>query len=224
MLFSLARTKLPSYVTPAIRRWRCSWATTSIAGVARAAAVAGRWLPAAFGCLALAGIGIAIAVPLAAKQFLPGDEWLGLIGLTPLVGGLACIGLAFVRNYRTAAAVFGASAVAFATLLFAVGADRADRHQANHLLFHAIYRQSAQPQIASYQILEPSWVFYGGRPIREIPAPPVQKDAYHLAAEQAAGFLNSSEDAFVITSENKLPELCRYCQPTWRCSKLCRIS
>jgi 4-amino-4-deoxy-L-arabinose transferase-like glycosyltransferase len=207
VLFSLARTKLPSYVTP------CYPALAMLVGdyvdrwSRQSAAVAGRWLPAAFACLALAGIGIAIAVPWAAKQHLPGDEWLGMIGLTPLVGGLACIGLAFICNYRTAAALFGASAVAFTTLLFAVGADRADRHQANHLLFQAIYRQSAHPRIASYQILEPSWVFYGGRPIREIPAPPVQIDAHPWAAEQAAQFLNCSTDAFVITTESKLPEL-----------------
>src|SRR5207247_5180674 len=99
----------------------------------QSAAVAGRWLPAAFGCLSLAGIAVAIAVPIAAKTYLPGDEWLGLIGLMPVVGGVACLGLAVVRNYRAAAGVFGAAAVCFVAMRLAGGAARADRPPSNHL-------------------------------------------------------------------------------------------
>src|SRR5882724_9872217 len=93
VLFSLARTKLPSYVTP------CYPALALLVGdyvdrwSRQSAAVAGRWLPVAFGCLALAGVAIAVAVPMASKLYLPGEEWVGLLGLTPLAGGVACIGL-----------------------------------------------------------------------------------------------------------------------------------
>ena len=201
VLFSLARTKLPSYVTP------CYPALALLVGdyvdrwSRQAAAVAGGWLPAAFGCLALAGVGIAIAVPLAAKRYLPGEEWLGLIGLTPLAGGAACLGLAVARNYRAAAGIFAASAVTFVCLVFAVGAQRIDRHQHNHVLLRTIEGQAARPMVASYKILEPTWVFYGGRPVSELPqklqsAPP----------QQVAEFL-SRDEAFVITTRSRLPEL-----------------
>jgi len=211
VIFSLARTKLPSYVTP------CYPALALLVGdyvdrwSRQSAAVAGWWLPAAFGCLALAGIAIAIAVPMVVKQYLPGEEWLGLLGLTPIAGGIACVGLAFVRNYRAAVGVFGATAVAFATLLFAVGAERADRHQLNHLLFQAIHRQSSHPQIAAYKILEPSWVFYGGRPVREFNG--TTRDAGRLAAQQAAAFLSESPDAFLITTIERRKELASLLPP-----------
>jgi 4-amino-4-deoxy-L-arabinose transferase-like glycosyltransferase len=205
VIFSLARTKLPSYVTP------CYPALALLVGdyvdrwSRQSAAVAGRWLPAAFGCLALAGIGIAIAVPMAAKHYLPGEEWLGLLGLTPVAGGIACMGLAFVRNYRAAAGVFGAAAVAFATLLFAVGAERADRHQLNHLLFQAIHARSPRPQIAAYKILEPSWVFYGGQPVREFGG--ATHEAAQSGARQAAAFLTESPHAFLITTQQRRKDL-----------------
>jgi 4-amino-4-deoxy-L-arabinose transferase-like glycosyltransferase len=196
VLFSLARTKLPSYVTP------CYPAIALLVGnyidrwSRQSAAVAGGWLTAAFACLALAGIGIAIGVPLAAKSYVPGEEWLGLIGLTPLAGGAACLGLALARNFRAAAGVFGAAAVTFAVLIFAFGAQRIDRHQTNHVLFHAIRTHSEQPSVGSYKILEPSWVFYLGQPIHET-----------AGSEDVVSFLQRGPETFLITKRSRLGEL-----------------
>jgi 4-amino-4-deoxy-L-arabinose transferase-like glycosyltransferase len=210
VLFSLARTKLPSYVTP------CYPALALLVGnyidrwSRQSAAVAGRWLLAAFACLALAGIGIAIAVPLAVKDILPGEEWLGLLGLVPIAGGIVCVAFALIRSYRAAAGSFAFAAITFATLLFAVALGRIDRHQTNHLLWQAIYARSRAPQVASYRILEPSWVFYGNRPVKEITvreitaAPP---GGPRLAAEQAAHFLAQHSDAYLITTRQRLAEL-----------------
>ena len=204
-IFSLARTKLPSYVTP------CYPALALLVGdyvdrwSRQSAAVAGRWLPAAFGCLALVGAAIAVAVPMAARHYLPGEEWLGLLGLTPVAGGIACLGLAFVRNYRAAAGVFGATAVAFVTLLFAVGAQRVDQHQLNHVLFRTIHAHSRQPQIGAYKVLEPSWVFYGGHSIREFNG--ATRESAREAARQAAAFLAHSPDAYLITTAERHKEL-----------------
>jgi len=205
VLFSLARTKLPSYVTP------CYPALALLAGdyidrwSRQSAAVAGRWLVAAFACLALAGIGIAAAVPLAVKDILPGEEWLGLIGLVPIAGGIVCIAFALIRSYRAAAGSFAFAAITFAALLFAVAVDRIDRHQTNHVLWQAIYARSRSPQVAAYRILEPSWVFYGNREVREITAAPPSSP--QLAAEQAVHFLSHSTEAYLITTRQKLTEL-----------------
>jgi 4-amino-4-deoxy-L-arabinose transferase-like glycosyltransferase len=205
VLFSLARTKLPSYVTP------CYPALAILAGnyvdrfSRQAVAVGGGWLIAAFGCLAIVGAAVAIGVPLAAKKLLPGEEWLGLIGLVPLAGGVACLGLASVRSFRASSAAFAMTAVSFVTLLFAVGADRVDKHQTSHQLWQAIYSRSPNPIVASYKVLEPSWVFYGGRTIHEFaPATPADGQA---AASQAAELLATVPDAFVITTEQKAREV-----------------
>jgi hypothetical protein len=163
------------------------------------------WLAASFATLAVVGVVITAAVPMAAKEYLPGEEWLGLIGLVPLVAGAACLALVLVRNFRWAAGGLGASAVAFAVLLFAVAADRVDQHQKNHLLLSMINSQSPQPQIASYQTLEPSWVFYGERPIKEYSA--ANSGGRQAAVHQVADFLLSNPSAYLITTQGKLSEL-----------------
>jgi hypothetical protein len=147
-------------------------------------------------------VGLTVIVPLAAKNLLPGEEWLGLIGLLPLAGGVACIGFATVRSYRAAAGSFAMTAIAFVTLLFAVGTQRVGRHQANHRLLQAINAHSAHPQIASYKVLEPSWVFYGGLPIHEFSAS--KPETSRFAAELATQFLLANPNRFLITTEDKL--------------------
>src|SRR5207237_5160452 len=119
----------------------------------QAAAIAGGWLLAAFACLAAIGIGIAVVLPLSIKDLLPGEEWLGLIGLVPLTGGVLCITLASVRSYRTTAAAFSFTAISFAALLFAVALPPVDRPQTNHILWRAIYARSARAHVATSELL-----------------------------------------------------------------------
>jgi 4-amino-4-deoxy-L-arabinose transferase-like glycosyltransferase len=211
-LFSIARTKLPSYVTP------CYPALALLAGsyVDRwsrdGASIARWWLPLSFGTLAIVGVGFATAIPLVAKRFLPGEEWLGLFGLTPLAGGVACIGLAAVRNYRAAAVTFSASAMAFVTMLFAIGAQRADMHQMSHVILRAALERSSDPQIASFKILEPSWVFYAGRPIIELPdgrsAPGDRPNAQSIVE-----YLNTHAEGSVIITDWTLADFASQLPP-----------
>src|SRR5207253_4280365 len=120
-------------------------------------------------------------------------------------GGILCIAFARLRSYRAAAGSFAFAAIAFAALLFTVALDRIDRHQSNHLLWQAIYARSHDPQVASYKVLEPSWVFYGRRNVREITSTPPPMG--NLAAQQAATFLAATNDGFLITTRQKAGEL-----------------
>ncbi len=193
-LFSLAKTKLPSYVTP------CYPALALLAGCfvyhwTRGTSLTSRWWPRwSFGVLTVVGLAFTIAVPLLAQRFLPGEEWLGAIGLIPLIGAIVCLVLAERRRPFASGVTFATTAVAFLTALFGFAAVRVDQHQESHVLLAAIDRQSQHPQVASYGCLEPSWVFYGGRPIRE------------LTAESPSTFLARSHDAFVITTESNLKQ------------------
>ncbi len=84
-LFSLARTKLPSYVTPCYPALALLTACF-IQHWTRGAAAGWRGWPAgAIVTLGLVGLAIAVALPVAAAMFLPGEEWLGAVGLAPLV-------------------------------------------------------------------------------------------------------------------------------------------
>ncbi|MCI0360432.1 MAG: glycosyltransferase family 39 protein [Planctomycetaceae bacterium] len=211
-LFSIARTKLPSYITP------CYPGLALLAGsyVDRAsrdgAAIARWWLPLSFAVLAASGVAIAVAVPLVAKRYLPGEEWLGLLGLTPLAGGVACIGLAAIRNYRAAAIGFGGSAVALSTMIFAIGAPRADVHQTSHVLLRAAFERASDPQLASYKILEPSWVFYAGRPIEELPhGNSAVREA--TGPQQIVDHLTLHSEGFVIITDRSLADLAQNLPP-----------
>jgi 4-amino-4-deoxy-L-arabinose transferase-like glycosyltransferase len=204
-LFTIARTKLPSYVTP------CYPGLALLAGAyadrwTRDAASISRWWPAvSFGSLAVVGAAFAVAVPMIAEKYLPGEEWLGLLGLTPLAAGVACIGLAIARNYRAAAATFAATGALFSTMLFAVGAQRADHHQTSHVVLRAMIDHSRDPQIASYKILEPSWVFYAGRPIQEI----VERshEEHRRTSDLVVEHFLGHPEAFLITTDTRLQEL-----------------
>ena len=111
-------------------------------------------------------------------------------------------------------------AVALLLLVFAVAADRVSAHQQNARMLQAIFAESAQPKLASFRMLEPTWVFYGGRPIREFPrfdqAPPelmalnrplTPAEAAELGRKQAVEFLSSDPAAFLITTGQRLAEL-----------------
>jgi 4-amino-4-deoxy-L-arabinose transferase-like glycosyltransferase len=169
--FTIARTKLPSYATP------CFPAVALLTGhfidrLLTGKVTIGRFWPAvSCGCLAAAGIAAVVTIPLVAKRYLPGDEWLGVLGIAPLAGGLA--GLVLWSQNRLQPALGGLVAAAAALIVgaFGLGAHVASRHQQSDQLIAAAAASSDAPELASFKILEPSWVYYGRRPIREIQGP-----------------------------------------------------
>jgi 4-amino-4-deoxy-L-arabinose transferase-like glycosyltransferase len=171
-LFSIARTKLPSYITPcypAVALLVGCFVASWIDGTSRVARV---WPRAAFVCLGLIGMGITIAVPVAAARYLPGEYWLACLGLIPTVA--AVCGLVMLRRDARlrAASAFGIGAVVFATAIFSIGAARVDTHQTFHTFVQILRERSPEVQIGTLGVSEPSWVFYTGRPLDRLYAPP----------------------------------------------------
>ena len=125
-LFSIAQTKLPSYITPSYPAVALLVASFISAWSVGTSCVASMWPRAAFACLGLVGALIVVAIPFIAVRFLPGEQWLASLGLIPLI--TAVIGILLIRrSARTqAAVVFAAGAVALTTGMFAVGAARVD--------------------------------------------------------------------------------------------------
>ena len=104
------------------------------------------------------------------------------------------------RGHRRAvAASFVATSLVFCVTLFGFGSTRVGQHQQNHVLLNSIVEHSTTPQVASFGCLEPSWVFYGRRPIHQIGG-----------VEQTAEFLNASADHFVITTNRHAEQLQLY--------------
>lgn len=216
-LFSLAKTKLPSYVTPCypalalvtacfVERWTRGVLTTSKL-----------WFRIALGITALVGLGLLIGVPIAAHFFLPGCEWLGAIGLIPLVAGVVTLLYCEWQQPRRAAYVFTGSAFLFVTVLFGVGAWRVDSHQRNDILLQAIAARGADAEVACFGVLEPSWIFYGQRSIDELtlqgvcePSPSwVEKDGKWVQKPRVSidDVLRRSDECLIITTDRHLPLL-----------------
>jgi 4-amino-4-deoxy-L-arabinose transferase-like glycosyltransferase len=197
-IFSLAQTKLPSYVTP-MYPGLALLAGCFIHHWTRGASEVGRlWPRLALGALALVGVVIVIAIPLLARQYAPGEEFLGLLGLIPLSTAGICFWLLGRGNTPLAAQAFAAGAVLLTASIFSYGTVRADRHQHSDVVLRAIRERSDRPEIASLGRQEPSWIFYAGQPIRSI-------EPQELAASEH-GVFAPGRDAFVITTRDALEE------------------
>jgi 4-amino-4-deoxy-L-arabinose transferase-like glycosyltransferase len=203
-LFTIAQTKLPSYITPAypatalltgcfLRQW-----TTGQLVVPRL------WIRLGWGTLCVVGILISVGLVVACHRYLPGQESLASVGLIPLAGGI--VGLMFARfeQWSRVAVSLAVTAGLFSLALFGVATVRVDRFQESHVLLETIAGRSPQPQVAAFATLEPSWVFYGTRPIRLIPRGQPLEATSHLAL---------GPDRFLITTSTDLTRLLPHLPP-----------
>jgi 4-amino-4-deoxy-L-arabinose transferase-like glycosyltransferase len=221
-IFSLAKTKLPSYVTPTypavalcVGTFVDRWLSGQVTGT-----ISRRWLEAACCVLACVGLVFLVAIPLVLWARLPEESWLGAIGLVPLIGGLAAWWSVRRDCSRQAVGWVAAVAAGFATLLFALGADRVDRHQQYDRVLSAIEGHTSQPRVAAFACLEPSWVFYGGRPIDEItqgnvgpthaPWIAINEQWSPKPIVSMADVAARGEDALILTTRQHLEEARRH--------------
>ncbi|MFM2096264.1 MAG: Undecaprenyl phosphate-alpha-4-amino-4-deoxy-L-arabinose arabinosyl transferase, partial [Planctomycetota bacterium] len=149
-----------------------------------------------------------------ASRYLPDEGWLGYFGFVPGVAGLiACL---FVQRDAREWAVRTCSvaAIVFATCFFGVGTVAVDRHQENHRLLAALPAVDQGADVFSLGTLEPSWVFYSKRPIRELVAqrnePSNQRaisGGYAKSPTTFAEFLGKKHDCYVITTRRQFDAL-----------------
>lgn len=171
--FSLAGTKLPNYISPALPAFALltAWWLDGWLRERGGSLVSLGWTSwVLIGC----GLAIVVAIPWAAHIYVPGEESLGLLGAIWIAGGISSL-LALRRKQKLG--YVGAVATAawvFAVGLFGVAAVRVSAHQQFPYLARILRTLDAQlgvsAEIVAYDCLEPSWVFYTGRPIRFLPA------------------------------------------------------
>ncbi len=222
ILFSIASTKLPSYITP------CYPAVALLVGcfvqrwIMKQSAVASWWNRWAFATLALIG-GIAlIGIPVVTTSLMPGDQWLAVLGLIPIGTALGAWLLLRKQHRREAAVTFAVGAVLLMATVFGVAAPQVDRHRTFDRLLTRIDQLSARPCIGTLGTLEPSWVFYAGRPLdllmpadvattdprarvlaaRGSVSVPIRKTAIPVRA-----YLRQGPDHFVITTRRDVARL-----------------
>lgn len=195
--FSIAGTKLPSYVTPTYPPLAVltgfffyQWATAP-------QEISRLWQRIALVVFGLVGCVMLFALPQITAKFAPGEEWLASIGLIPLLGAIAAIVLSERGRVRTAMATFVVFAAAFTTAMFGWAVLRIDRFQ-NAELMATTVRENAtgEPEVASYGFFRSSWVFYTHQVIHSVDD-----------AQQAGAYLESSPDAFLVTVADRLEEI-----------------
>ena len=206
-LFTIAKTKLPSYITP------CYPGAALLVGyvvdrwVRNDLLIAKFWPAIAAGVLVVVGIVLGAAVPAIAEEHLPGEEWLGILGLLPILTAAGGTVWAYQRQRLVAATWFAGGSALIVMSIFALGAQRADEHQRSHEILAAIFAQHEHPELASYRTLEPSWVFYAGMPVREYSPAAKSKKSEAETAARVIEHLEKSAGAYLITNRAGMQDL-----------------
>ena len=197
VFWSLCKTKLPHHILPAYPALALLCACF-LHGWLTDPARAKRWeMPTAMAITMLVGVGLVVATPIVAPLYIPGDEVLAAIGLPLVLGGavcLYCLRRALRPRMLTA---FALSSIVFLTALFGFGAARVDRHQNARPLMAEI-RQACPGhfQLAGFQFLPKSFVYYAGEPV-----------TYCRTMEDLRAFLDRSEHPYVIAHGDQVGEI-----------------
>ncbi len=198
--FSLAGTKLPSYIVPAYPALALLTGCCVGHWLRDPAAVSRMWSRLAWGTVALAGVAMMVAFPIVAHVFL-GDDWiLGAVGAIPLIG--AAVGWYFSRRgqVRYAVCTLGTLSVVLVIALFGFGAAHIDRYQDSPRFARIIAENTSlgePPAIGSFHYFRPSFVFYTERSIEP------------LGTEEAvnAFFAAHPGSAFLFTTDERYEKL-----------------
>jgi len=158
--FSLAGTKLPGYVWPAYPALALAAGGFLADWTSRPAAVTDRWMRLAWVSLGGCGAVLAVGLPFALNRLAPGTEWLGAIGLVPLVGAVLAWAAQSLGSRRGAAGAWALTAAATVALIVGPGATVVANTGG---LRRLVTRLPATEPVVSYGTPPASLAFYAGR-------------------------------------------------------------
>lgn len=211
-LFSLARTKLPSYITP------CFPASALLIGGCVAdwsqgnRRIAMGWLKVTFAVLLLCGAGVATALLWLARDRAI-SPWIGVAAVPLIAAGFF---LVWNRNHVRPAdwpRWLAGSALVFQCILFGWAATLVDATRETGPMFASIRSASPEVPVAAWRCLESSWVWYGGRPIVELVANAATANGENRDSvgrsptASPAEFASRPEGGLIIVPEQNVAEL-----------------
>ena len=168
IVFTIAKTKLPSYVTP------CYPALALLTGfyldqLISKSYVPIRWLNVA-SPIALICAGIATTAGLSAIGWIYVNHawWIGFVGLIPLVSGMIALLMVIKKHDSYALRSVGAGAFMLCIALFGFASVEVNKAQNTALVINPITNASDDVAIAAYGCLESTWIYYAQKPIFEI--------------------------------------------------------
>jgi hypothetical protein len=199
--FSIAGTKLPNYITPcypALALLTARMIEDYLAQPRRLDAFGWR---VSLVCLAGVGVALAIGLPVASATILPGDAWLGVIGIVPALAAWFAWKRSRAGDLHQALRSIAVTSVLFAVVLFAVVIPRVDRHHTSEAFIQSIRQRISAPdvpfQLMTYRFAQPSLIFYARQRIHN----------WSEVSKVDEFFRQFPERAYVVTRAETLPEL-----------------
>lgn len=198
--FSLAGTKLPSYIVPAYPALALVTGCFVASWVAQPSLLPPVWRRLVWGCVALTGVGLIVALPILAHIYL-GNEWtLGGLGLIPLAAAVA--GWVFSRQgqARHAAATLAALGMVLWIAVFGFAAQWVDVYQESPAFAERIAAETPRGEdavVGAFHHFRPSYVFYTDRSVERIETP----------GQASEFFATHGRRAFVITNDGQFERL-----------------
>lgn len=207
-ILSLAGTKLPGYVWPAYpalalatgcfleawRRGEIRWLGWS----RRPEWVAAGIMQIGLAVVLASGVAIAVALHLAARRWAPGAEWMGAVGLVPMLGAVIGWRAMTAGRPRETLAAIAASGGLLCLLLATVVAPQIGHAATPRSLFIQARAGTASREggVASFRRTPPSIVFYAGGPLPTLGTP-----------ADVTRYLGSHPDGRLIVSSHMIDEL-----------------
>ena len=167
-LFSLAETKLPSYVTPCYPALAILTSFCVLKWLPNIAVMGRRWQYATLGTFVTAGLVTCVGLSIASSRYFPQIWWVAGLGLIPVIGGAVSIYLHYANRSHQAVWSTTTSAVLFCLFLFGAVTVAVDSTRQTHLVLNQVKSATDSRAVATYHCLESSWVFYAERPIYEL--------------------------------------------------------
>ena len=174
--FSIAQTKLPSYVTPCYPALALLTAAALVNFARSRNGVATAWKApewvwqVATASWLVSGLGFAIGIVVASKFIDEIPSWLAVVGIIPFVSGAICWRSLSVPSQRQPGekfvAGFAGGASVFCFSLFVVAATVIG--QQNRFPFQDVLAGDRDASVATFSALESSWVYYAAHPILEL--------------------------------------------------------
>jgi 4-amino-4-deoxy-L-arabinose transferase-like glycosyltransferase len=202
--FSMAATKLPSYVLPVYPALAILVAMMLDQWLKRPEIVKPWMFRVAWSVLGIVGIGFAIGLPIAAQKIqLPEESILGLMGVIPMVGAVATAVWHSHHQQKRVIAAMCVTAVCFSLAFFGWGAVRVSKHQNSPSLMAMIElnlddRATETPRIGTFHHPASSLTFYAGKPVKPC------KD--FAAVNELLNESTAKNPVFIVTSESNYEE------------------
>jgi 4-amino-4-deoxy-L-arabinose transferase-like glycosyltransferase len=161
VFFSLARTKLPSYVLPCYPALAIATGAFLDEWLRRPATIARWWFRSALYTPALVGVVLVIGLPIVAAQLLPGEEWLGVFGIMPIVGTAALIWAERTGRNALVPHLFAAMSVVFIASLVGGAAVQVSQRSTSPAIAAAVRNAAgSDARLIGFRHFDPTLPFY----------------------------------------------------------------